>query len=95
MSTPRRGFPGGIIDASELTKMVRGEGLTAMQCHCTPDTSPEVCVGFAMQVGWLSPAYRLAVCLGLVEPEGLETDEELHTVESLLLTHGGVTSPEA
>jgi hypothetical protein len=61
-----------------------------MQCHCTPDVHPEICVGFALQVGPESVGYRLAVCFGLLDPDGLLADEELHTLHSLLRTHGGI-----
>jgi hypothetical protein len=70
--------------------MVRGvvnEGI--MQCHCSADSMPEVCVGFALQVGRDSAACRLAACLGLFDPERMETDEELHTLESVIRQHGG------
>ncbi len=60
-----------------------------MQCHCSPDSSPEVCVGFALQVGRDSVACRLAACLGLFDPELMATDEELHTLESVIRQHGG------
>jgi hypothetical protein len=74
--------------------MVRGganEGI--MQCHCSPDTRPQVCVGFALQVGIDSVACRLAACFGLFDPERMETDEELHTLESVIRKHGGRPLP--
>jgi hypothetical protein len=64
-----------------------------MQCHCSADSNPKVCVGFALQVGRDSAACRLAVCLGLFDPERMETDEELHTLESVIQKHGGRPVP--
>jgi hypothetical protein len=89
-STPAGGFPGGIIDAMSLVRMVGGGAHEpVMQCHCTPDTSPEICVGFALQVGGDAMSYRLAVIAGVVDPKQLTTDEPLHTLGSLLRKHGG------
>lgn len=90
-STPRGGFPGGIIDYKLLLDMTFGQSLRAMQCHCTPNgAQAEVCVGFALQVGFTSPGYRLAVALGRADPEDLATDELLLSLENLVLKHGGV-----
>ena len=70
--------------------MVRGgAGEKIMQCHCSSDRRPEVCVGFALQVGRDSIACRLAASIGLFDPERMETDEELHTLESVIRQHGG------
>lgn len=76
--------------ADELIAMLEG-GLEqpVMQCHCTRDDAPEVCVGFALQVGTRSVMLRLAVLMGWIDVDGFETDEPLHTLESLLLQHGG------
>ncbi len=60
-----------------------------MQCHCTPDSSPEVCVGFALQIGAESIDYRMAVITGLVAHDTLHCPDELHTFLSLIHTHGG------
>jgi hypothetical protein len=61
-----------------------------MQCHCTPDGErASVCVGFALQVGGGSVSYRLAATLGVIDHESLGTDEDLHTLRTLLQTHGG------
>jgi hypothetical protein len=62
----------------------------AMQCHCTPDDDPKVCVGFAIQVGPASVAYRLAVVLGYIDPLALDPDGELHSAREVIETHGGV-----
>lgn len=88
-STPTGGFPGGIIDTDALVRMVRGVSNRIMQCHSTRDNDPKVCVGFVVQVGHESVACRLAVIVGLFDPAGMSVDEELHSLESLLLTHGG------
>lgn len=70
--------------------MVRGgANERIMQCHCSPDSRPEVCVGFAIQVGRDSVACRLAVYSGMVDPDRMATDEELHTLESVIQKHGG------
>ena len=88
-STPPGGFPGGCIDSRRLLAMV-GNGMgQVMQCHCTPDDDrAAVCVGFALQVGHDSIGYRFAVLVGAVDPDVLETDAELHTLQSLITTHG-------
>lgn len=89
-SVPRRGFPGGIIDARRLVQMVEGGlGEQIMQCHCSRDDKPEVCVGFVLQVGRRSVSCRWAVMVELFDPNKMSTDEPLHTFESILQTHGG------
>jgi hypothetical protein len=61
-----------------------------MQCHCTPDGQrASVCVGFALQVGGDSTSYRFAAITGVIDHDALGTDEELHTLRTLLQTHGG------
>jgi hypothetical protein len=93
-SVRARGFPGGIIDYEKLLRMVKGgANERIMQCHCSADSNPKVCVGFALQVGRDSAACRLAACLGLIDPERMETDEELHTLESVIRQHGGHPAP--
>jgi hypothetical protein len=93
-SVRARGFPGGIIDSERLLRMVKGgPNERIMQCHCSADSRPEVCVGFAMQVGRDSAACRLAACLGLFDPERMATDEELHTLDSVIRQHGGHPAP--
>lgn len=89
-STPQGGFPGGKVNAEELLTMARGEPhLPAMQCHITPDGErAEVCVGFALQIGFESVGLRIAHLVGRYDPDQVDTDEELHDLESLLLTHG-------
>lgn len=89
-TTPAKGFPGGFVNARRLVEMKTntGEG-GVMQCHCTPDTSPEICVGFALQIGAESIGYRMAVIAGLVDPDTLHCPDELHTFWSLIRTHGG------
>lgn len=88
-STPPGGFPGGRIDARRLLEMADGRMGQVMQCHCTPDDSrAAVCVGFALQVGPESLGYRCAVLTGTIDPDALETDEELHSLKSLISTHG-------
>ena len=91
-STPSGGFPGGIIDAEGLLGMARGSEQKLMQCHCSSDAKPKVCVGFALQLGSDSLLFRLAVLRGLVEQD-LATDEPLHTLRSLLEQHGGHPDP--
>lgn len=89
-STPPRGFPGGLVMAERLVEMVTGgPEKRVMQCHCTPDDRPKVCVGYGLQVGFQSVAYRLAVAIGAVDHDSLGTDETLHSLESLLEAHGG------
>lgn len=80
-----------LLDA-ELKRMAGGDSLQAMQCHCTPDDDPQICVGFALQVGRASTGFRLAVHHGLVDPDVLETNEDLHTLQGVLAAHGGVPS---
>lgn len=90
-STPKGGFPGGIIDCESLLDMTFGQSLKAMQCHCTPDgAQAEVCVGFALQVGFDSPGYRFAAMLKRVVHEDLTSDEPLLDLAGLILKHGGV-----
>jgi len=70
--------------------MVRGgANERIMQCHCSPDTRPEVCVGFVLQVGRDSVACRLAVYSGMFDPDRMATDEEMHTLKTVILKHGG------
>lgn len=88
-STPRGGFPGGLVMADDLLAMVAGRALKVMQCHCTPDSAPQACVGFALQVGLDSVGLRLAAAHGAVDLDDMECDSELHDLWSLLQTHGG------
>lgn len=89
--TPPRGFPGGFVAADSLMRMVRNEDFKVMQCHCSPDTNPSVCVGFAVQVGGRSIAYRLLVLSG--EPQ-LSTDADLLSLPELIQKHGGTPTNE-
>jgi hypothetical protein len=95
-SVPKGGFPGGIVDIERLMLAIRGGASEKiMQCHCSRDSDPKVCVGFVLQVGRESVACRIAVILGGVDPEQMGTDEDLHSLESLLLMHGGRVDREA
>lgn len=72
-----------------LISMAKRDAVQAMQCHATPDGgSSKVCVGFALVVGFDCIGLRLAAMTGRYDPEGVDTDEELHTFDSLILTHG-------
>lgn len=63
----------------------------AMQCHATPDGErAQACVGFALQVGYRSVGLRVAWVVGRYDPASMDTDEPLHTVESVLETHADV-----
>lgn len=90
-STPRRGFPGGVLHTRDLLRAASGAwDAPAMQCHCTPDgKGAEVCVGFALVVGFRSPALRFARVTGRYDPDAVGTDEPLHTLTSVLRIHGG------
>lgn len=90
-STPKRGFPGGYLDVQSLRRMVDGGPFArAMQCHCTPNgADAQVCVGFALQVGFDCASLRLAALVGKYDPAQVETDEPLHTLEGVIRTHGG------
>lgn len=88
VSTPPRGFPGGLIDVAKLLPMIRGEAWKVMQCHCTPDESPRACVGYMLQAGMDTIFGRLAVAHGLVD-SNMGCADPLHTLESLIETHGG------
>lgn len=90
VTTPERGFPGGIVDARALMAMFDKYDGKAMGCHARTG----VCVGFALAVGDRSPGYQKAVALGLVDPEALDADGELHDLMGLLRTHGGKPHPE-
>jgi hypothetical protein len=88
-STPARGFPGGIVDAAGLLRMIHGGPHEhIMQCHCT-DEAPEPCVGFVLQVGRHSMACRLAAIFGVIDYKSMRADEDLHTLGSLIAKHGG------
>ena len=67
----------------------RGVGEPIMQCHSPPDRRPEACVGFVLQVGRDSASCRLAVLVGLFDPDQMTTDEPLHSLASLIQQHGG------
>lgn len=92
-STPPHGFPGGYI-SPELRAMASGEfGMEAMQCHCTPDgANAQVCVGFAIQVGFDCVGLRFAA-LGRYDPETVTADgvELWETAEDLFRVHGEST----
>ena len=89
-STPPGGFPGGILDARRLLSMAGGADPKAMQCHCTPDgADAQVCVGFALVVGFRSLGLRLAAVFGRYDPATVETDAPLHSLASVLRAHGG------
>jgi hypothetical protein len=76
--------------AAELLAMLEGgPEQPVMQCHCSRDDAPEVCVGFALQVGTRSVKLRIAVLEGWIDVDGFEADEPLHTLLSLLQQHGG------
>lgn len=66
-----------------------GPGESIMQCHCTSDDRPAVCVGFALQVGGDCLSFRFAVIRGLIDPRTLGTDQPLHTLASIIRHHGG------
>lgn len=72
---PPHGFPGGSIDA-RLARMAEGDFMTtAMQCHCTPDGErAQVCVGFAVQVGFESVGLRIAAMTGGFDPNDVSAD---------------------
>lgn len=72
---PPHGFPGGSI-CSSLERMASGEfGTTAMQCHSTPDGEcAQVCVGFAVRVGFNSVGLRLAAMLGRYDPDTVTSE---------------------
>lgn len=90
-STPPRGFPGGSL-SPKLRQMASGEFcMDAMQCHCTPDgPSAQVCVGFAIQVGFDCVGLRLAALLGRYDPETVTAEgiELWPTAEHLFHVHG-------
>lgn len=89
-STPRGGFPGGLIDVERLVAMTRDDLGAIMQCHCTPDGErAQVCVGFGLVVGPECLAYRFAVICGRIEHDAMEASCELHSLASLIATHGG------
>jgi hypothetical protein len=88
-STPPGGFPGGCLDTRRLLNMASGDFGPAMQCHSTPDGEhAQVCVGFALVVGFDSMGLRLAALQGLYDPDTVAADEDLHTLASVLRTHG-------
>lgn len=90
-STPPGGFPGGVIDAPRLLQMASGGFGPAMQCHCTPDDNrAQACVGFALAVGFDCVGLRMAAMAGHYDPEQVATDAPLHSLRSLLFTHGGL-----
>ena len=71
--------------------MASGDGFgSVMQCHCTTDNDPKVCVGFALQVGSSCIAYRFAMITGLVDHDSMATDAPLHDLGSVLARHGGI-----
>ena len=90
-STPRGGFPGGIIDAAALLRMREDRLGTIMQCHSTPDgEGARVCVGFAARVGHDSMSYRIAVRAGHVVEADLDLRRRgLLTLGELIRKHGG------
>lgn len=64
--------------------------MPAMQCHCTRDGErAAVCVGFARVVGFDSVGLRIAAAVGRYHPDEIEVNEPLHTLESVIRTHGG------
>lgn len=86
ISVPPKGFPGGCI-SPELEEMAAGKQLTkVMQCHCTPDDDPKVCVGFALRVRDECIGFRLARLLGLID-EVEDDGDLLGTVEQVLEKH--------
>lgn len=90
-STPPHGFPGGHMSERILRCAGRdawNPDFTLMQCHCTADRNPGVCVGFALVVGFDSLGLRLAVCAGLVDMDQLDTDEHLLTLDQVVERHG-------
>lgn len=65
---------------------------SAMQCHCTPDGDrAEVCVGFALQVGFDAPSLRLAAMCGRYDPAAVEADPDdpFLSLAALIRKHGG------
>lgn len=96
-STPPGGFPGGVLDSASLRRMASGEfGQSAMQCHSTPDGErAEVCVGFAMVVGFDCVGLRIAAMAGRYDPDRVEADETLHTLAPVCATHGPERFAEA
>lgn len=92
-STPQGGFPGGIVDLEGLHAAIHGSPFDrAMQCHCTPDgPEAEVCVGFALQVGFDSAPLRMAAFCEQYAPDQVEPDpaDPLLSLRELVLKHGG------
>jgi hypothetical protein len=90
---PPHGFPGGSICES-LERMAAGEfPAAAMQCHNTPDgPQAQVCVGFAVRVGFDSVGLRLAALTGRYDPATVTADDvELwESVADLFHVHGKV-----
>lgn len=72
---PPHGFPGGSLCPS-LASMASGEfGMTAMQCHSTPDgPEAQVCVGFAVRVGFNSVGLRVAALCGRYDPDDVSAE---------------------
>jgi hypothetical protein len=86
-SAPPGGFPGGCVNEPELRRMASGEPyMKVMQCHCTPDGTGKVCVGFAIRVGPQSVGYRLAGMRGLIDD--VEDDGDLlESIEEVIDKH--------
>ena len=85
------GFPGGILDAKGLLRMIDDGMGTIMQCHSTPDgADAKVCVGFAARVGPESTRYRIAVVEGIIDEGDLNLSTEgLLTLHGIIRKHGG------
>lgn len=60
--------------------------MKVMQCHCTPDGSAKVCVGFALRVGPQSVGYRLAGMRGLID-EVEDDGDLLENIEEVIDKH--------
>jgi hypothetical protein len=67
--------------------MASGEPyLKVMQCHCTPDGTGKVCVGFALKVGPESMGYRFAEMQGLID-EVEDDGDLLEDIEEVINKH--------
>ena len=93
VSTPEKGFPGGLIDADELASMIQETTWRAMQCHCTPDgADAKICVGFVRRYPDLA-GVQIAERMGRYTPDEIDwvtpPADQIHSLASLLRTHGG------
>lgn len=90
-TTPRGGFPGGGIDVEGLVQSCREDAqpfeTTAMQCHLTEDTTPRICVGFALAHPYAA-SLRLPILVGLVVPDAYVADAPLRTLQEVIFDLG-------